>query len=122
MRALRWVRTAAGATAFTCFYLAELIHSGLQVAVDVVTPRLRARPALIRVPSLARTDTELMVVCNLISLTPGTLVVDVLEGSVLLVHAMFAEDPQRVAAELHRLEQRVLQVLRGGTTHAEGAT
>jgi len=79
----------------------ELIVSSIHVLWDIVTPQHRARPALIEMPLAAKTDLGVLLVTNMISLTPGTLSIDVSpDRSTLLVHAMFADDPDAVVHEL----------------------
>jgi multicomponent Na+:H+ antiporter subunit E len=79
----------------------ELIVSSIAVAIDVLTPRHRSRPAIIEVPLDVKSDTGILLVTNLISLTPGTLSLDVSEDrKTLLVHAMFADDPDALRKSL----------------------
>lgn len=79
----------------------ELIVSSGHVLWDIITPRHRARPAFIDMPLDVRSDTGILLVTNLISLTPGTLSVDVSEDrSTLMLHAMFADDPDEVRRQL----------------------
>lgn len=79
----------------------ELIVSSLQVLWDIVTPELQATPAIIEMPLDAKTDTGILLVTNLISLTPGTLSIDVSEDrKTLTIHAMFADDPDAVCHAL----------------------
>lgn len=97
----RYHRRVAVALLFALRYGVEMVRSGVRVAHDVLTPRSRARPGLVRVPLDARTDAEITAVANLISLTPGTLTVDVApDRRSLLVHAMFLGDRE---AELDAL-------------------
>ncbi|MEM6491062.1 MAG: Na+/H+ antiporter subunit E [Pseudomonadota bacterium] len=85
----------------TVLFLYELFVSSFHVIVDIVTPAHRARPAIIDMPLDVKTDTGILLVTNLISLTPGTLSIDVSEDrKTLKVHAMFAEDPAAVCHEL----------------------
>ena len=58
------------------YFMYELIVSSIRVAWDVLTPTSYARPGFISVPMDAKSDAELMLTANLISLTPGTLSVD----------------------------------------------
>lgn len=82
-------------------FLWELLVSSLAVAWDVLTPTHRARPAFIEVPLDVRSDLGILLFTNLVSLTPGTLSVDVsADCRTLLVHAMFAEDPAAVRHQL----------------------
>ena len=79
----------------------ELLVSSIHVLWDIVTPTHRARPAIIDMPLDVKTDTGILLVTNLISLTPGTLSIDVSEDrKTLKVHAMFADDPAAVCHEL----------------------
>ena len=112
-------RSAYGArilrvAAFLLFYLRELVLANVRVAVDVVTPRQRARPGVVAVPLEARTDAEITLLANLITMTPGSLTLDVSEDRrVLYVHAMFIDDPDEFRRTLkENLERRVLEMLR----------
>lgn len=94
-------------------FLYELVVSSLQVFWDVVTPRHRARPAIIDMPLDVQTDASILLVTNLISLTPGTLSIDVSEDrKTLKVHAMFADDPEAVCHALKSgMEKWVIDAL-----------
>lgn len=79
----------------------ELIVSSIDVFREIVSMKYRANPALIDVPLDVKTDAGILLVTNLISLTPGTLSLDVSEDrSTLRVHAMFADDPDEVRRAL----------------------
>ena len=62
---------------FLLFYIWELILSNLRVLHDVLTPRHYMQPGFVAMPLEAKTDLEILVVSNLISMTPGTLSVDI---------------------------------------------
>jgi len=88
----------------------DLIKSSVAVAWDVLTPRHQAEPALIEMPLDVKSDVEILLVTNLISLTPGTLSVDVSEDrSRLLIHAMFAEDPEGLKRQLKDGMERMVR-------------
>jgi multicomponent Na+:H+ antiporter subunit E len=99
---------------FIGFYLVEVVRANLRVAFDVITPTSYARPGIVAVPLDARTDVEITLLSNLITMTPGTLTVDVADDrSVIYVHAMFVEDPDEVRRAIKEdLERRVLELLR----------
>lgn len=82
-------------------FLYELVVSSAHVLWDIVTPSHRAQPAIIQMPLDAKTDVGILLVTNLISLTPGTLCIDVSEDrKTLTLHAMFADDPEAVCHAL----------------------
>lgn len=103
---------------FVLFFLRELVVSTLRVAWEVITPRKLRHTGIIAVPLDARTDTEITVFANLLTLTPGTLSLDVSDDRrVLYVHAMFVDDPDAMRREIKEgMERRVLALLRGGSS------
>jgi multicomponent Na+:H+ antiporter subunit E len=121
---LWWLRPLLGPTKyfdklpesirFTFFFLRELIHSNFRVAWDVITPKSQRKPGIVAIPLDARSDMEITFLANLITLTPGTLSLDVSDDrSVLYVHGMFVEDPQHMRDQIKNgFERRVLELLR----------
>jgi len=99
--------------AFLGFFIWELVLSNIKVAIDIVTPLWHMKPGVLRFPLSTRNDLEITLVANFISLTPGTLVLDVSEDKKsLFVHAMFMDEEQQTLADLRELEQRLLKVIR----------
>lgn len=96
------------------FFLWELILSNLRVAYDVVTPHHHMRPGIVAIPLDAKTDAEITLLANLITLTPGTLSLVVsAERHVLYVHSMYIEDVETTRRRIKDgFERRVLEVLR----------
>ncbi len=99
---------------FVGYYLWELIKSNVIVAWDVLTPQHNMTPGVVAIPILAETDFEITLLANLISMTPGTLSLDVSEDrKTLYVHAMYVKDPQALRDDItNNLERRVLEILR----------
>jgi multicomponent Na+:H+ antiporter subunit E len=96
------------------FFGKELLVSNLRVLWAVITPQHISHPGIIAIPLDARTDLEIMLVANLISLTPGTLSLDISEDRrVLYIHVMFLEDIEHTRRQIKEgLERRVLEVMR----------
>nr|WP_274600108.1 Na+/H+ antiporter subunit E [Halorhodospira abdelmalekii] len=98
---------------FLFFYAWEMIKANARVAHDVVTPEWQMRPGVIAIPLEAKTDGEITVLANLISLTPGTLSLDVsTDRQVLYIHAMYLDDEVELLESIKDLERRVLEVMR----------
>ena len=66
------------------------------------------------VPLDARTDAEITLFANVVSLTPGSLSLEVSpDRRTLYVHAMFLDDPDTFCRELKQgFERRVLELMR----------
>ena len=70
-------------------FLRELVFSAVEVVWYVFQPSLSIRPAIIKYPLTVETDREITTLANLISLTPGTLSMDVSpDRSALYIHAI----------------------------------
>jgi len=102
------------AVGFAGFFVWELVLSNLRVAWDVLTPSARRRPGVVAVPLDAETDAEITLLANLVTLTPGSLSLDVSpDRRVLYVHGMFVDDPETFRREIKEgFERRVLELLR----------
>jgi multicomponent Na+:H+ antiporter subunit E len=103
-------------SSFALFFLRELLTANIRVAIDVLTPGHRMQPRVLAVPLDAFTDTEITFFANALSLTPGTLSLDVsTDRRVLYIHAMYAADAEAARRAIKvGLEQRVLALTRGG--------
>lgn len=121
---LWWLKPLLGPTSYfrkapllvwyTLLFLWEAFKSNLRVAWDVVTPQRLRRPGIVAIPLDARTDLEITILANMITLTPGSLTIDVsADRKTLYVHEMFAEDPDAVRKSIkRRFERWVLTILR----------
>jgi multicomponent Na+:H+ antiporter subunit E len=100
--------------ALISIYVVDLVRANVRLAKDVLTPQHYMRPAILAVPLQARTALEITLLSNLISMTPGSLTVDVSDDrKTLYVHVVYAENPDEVRRQIQKkLEARLLEVLR----------
>ena len=78
---------------FIFYFIWELIKANLQVAYEIITPNYSMRPGVIAIPLDIKTDAEITLLANLITLTPGTLSLDVSDDQqTLYIHAMYVDD------------------------------
>jgi multicomponent Na+:H+ antiporter subunit E len=76
-------------------FLWELIVSSLRVTYDVLSPGHNYKPAIIALPINLDKDFQITLLANLISLTPGTLSLDVSKDKkTIFIHSMNAPDPE----------------------------
>lgn len=109
---LSWIVRILHTVEFLGIYLWEVIKSNLAVAHDVLTPRHRMTPAWIELDLSSLTDRQIFAYANLVTMTPGTLSVDVTpDRKTLTVHAMYAGSPEEAEEELTRLfKERIRRV------------
>jgi len=102
------------AIGFAFVLIWEVVKANIRVAWDVVTPTRYRRPGIVAVPLDTKTDLEITVLANLVTLTPGSMCIDVSEDRhTMYIHAMFVDDPELVRKEVkERFESWVLALLR----------
>jgi multicomponent Na+:H+ antiporter subunit E len=98
------------------YFLKELLLASLVVAWDVLTPVSRVESGVIALPLDAKSDIELTILASLISLTPGTLSLDVSEDKkVLYIHAVYIRkgDVEALKRQIKDgFERRLLEITR----------
>lgn len=107
LRVIKLIRLAAS-------FIWLLLVSNIRVLWDIITPTDISKPAVIGVPLDAKTDFEIMLLANMVSLTPGSLTLNVSEDRTMLyVHVMFLDDIEATRREIkEKIEKRLLEVLR----------
>lgn len=86
---------------FIGYFLWQLVLANLRVAYDIVSPQHHMRPAVVAVPLDLQGDAQITLLANLITLTPGTLSLDVsADRRTLFVHAMHVTDAESFRREI----------------------
>ncbi len=99
---------------FIFVILWEMLIANLRVARDVIMPLYQARPGVISIPLECESDIEITLLVIIISLTPGTLVLDISpDRKKLYIHAMFATNKDKLIAEIKNyFEKPIMRILR----------
>jgi multicomponent Na+:H+ antiporter subunit E len=113
--------------AFSTAYLLRFLRANYEVAREVVTPGNGLAPAVVEVPLLSRSPFEIASFTSLVTLTPGTMALQLSDDrSRLTVHGMHVADPEAFRADLRGLEERMLRAWRpvtsGHDTHPHHPT
>lgn len=110
----KYVRLIPKLISFILFFLWEVVKANIQVAYEVITPTNNMKPGIVKIPLDAKTNIEITLLANLITLTPGTLSLDVSEDKkVLYVHSMYVNDKQEFIDDIKNgFERRLLSILR----------
>lgn len=103
-------------TGLALLFVRELFLSAFRVAGLVIRPDLnrRIRPAIVAFPLTLTSDAQITLLANLITLTPGTLSVDVSEDRrFLYVHAIDVGDREALIREIRDgFEKQVMEASR----------
>jgi multicomponent Na+:H+ antiporter subunit E len=107
----------AAAARFALYFAWKLVEASLVVAWEVVTPRNRINQGIVAVPIQGVSDTLTTLVANAISLTPGTLTIEIRRRpTILYVHVLHLQDIEAVRREVQHLE--VLAIRAFGSARA----
>lgn len=90
---------------FAVYFLYKLVEASIVVARTVIAPRNRVRTGIIAVPLRGCSDAVATLVADAISLTPGTLTLEVRRDPLTLyVHALDTRDVEQVQLDIRTLE------------------
>jgi multicomponent Na+:H+ antiporter subunit E len=95
-------------------FLKELSLSVYRVARLVLSPEMKFTPGIFLFPLTVTSDFEIALLANLVTLTPGTLTVDVTDDrKSLLVHAVDCPDPDAARKDIAEgFERLILEAFR----------
>ena len=101
---------------YAAVVLYDIVVANLQVAAIILGPLSRLRPAFVRVPLDLRTDFAVTVLASTVTLTPGTVSVEVEDDGtgrrLLVVHALRCLDPDDMVRTIkERYERRLKEIL-----------
>ncbi len=96
-------------------FFKELALSAWKVAVMVTRPKLDVQPGIFAYPLRLTTDFEITLLANLITLTPGTLSVDVSEDkTTLYVHAIDCSNIEAAKNDIRNgFEKKIMEAFQG---------
>lgn len=123
------------AVAYFAVIVWKLVLSNLKLAYQILTPGLNIHTGIIAVPMRGGSDAVVNLVANSITLTPGTMTVDVkrwdVDGDgiddddhdsvVLYIHGMFTRDVERVRHDVLELEALALRAFGSSSDYERAA-
>lgn len=112
--AINPLRRAWLAVLLLLYFVSELVKSNLKMAYLSVAPLSASNPGVLTVPLEELTDAEATILACMVTLTPGTLSLDISpDRRRLLVHFMDLGDAAERRREIKEgFERRIIEVLR----------
>jgi multicomponent Na+:H+ antiporter subunit E len=90
---------------FAVRFAIDLVWATMVVAIEIVTPTERIRTGIVEVPLVGCGDGLVTLVADAVSLTPGTLTLEVRrEPPTLFVHVLHLRDVEEIRRQVRRLE------------------
>lgn len=111
---LIYLRRVWSAVKLLFLFVKELILSSIAVIMHIVRPKLKIRPGIVSVTTELRSDWEITLLACLITLTPGTLTLEVSpDQRTLYIHAMDIHDAELLAQQIKgSFEKAIMEVTR----------
>lgn len=95
---------------FILYFAVKLIEANFVLAYEVITPRNRINEGIVAVPIKGCSDGLITLVANTITLTPGTVTLEVSRSpTVLYVHVLHLRDIEDVRREVLHLEELAIR-------------
>lgn len=91
-------------------FIKELIISNIAVLRVILKPKLNIRPAIFELPTDLKTDWEITLLSMLITLTPGTVVINVSEDMrKLYVHTLDMDDVDEAVSSIRNSFEKAIK-------------
>ena len=95
-------------------FIRELTQSTVVVLGQILSPRLKIKPGIFKYETVLKSDVEVTMLSLLLTLTPGSVVMEVSpEGDTLYIHAMDVEQSREgLIKQLKNFEKAIMEVTR----------
>ncbi len=95
-------------------FIIELVKANFDIAMRVISPSLPINPGIIRAKTSLKSKMARLILTNSITLTPGTLTVDII-GDTLYIHCVHidGDDQEAFAQSIIRKFEKYLEVIYG---------
>ncbi|PGT89280.1 MULTISPECIES: Na+/H+ antiporter subunit E [Bacillaceae] len=91
-------------------FLVELVKSNVSVLKVILSPKLNLRPGIFSLETELEKEWEITILSNLITLTPGTLVLEVSEDNkTLYIHAMDIDDVEQAKLDIKNTFEKAIK-------------
>jgi multicomponent Na+:H+ antiporter subunit E len=102
----------AHAVELAVFFTWELVLANVRVALDVLRPQTRIRPAVVAIPLDVTSDGEILLLSMLINITPGSVTIDLSDDRrTLYVHVMHMKSAEASRREIKEGFERRVKLL-----------
>ncbi|MCG7343100.1 Na+/H+ antiporter subunit E [Sporosarcina sp. ACRSL] len=95
-------------------FIRELTQSTIVVLGQILSPKLKIKPGIFKYETVLESDVEVTMLSLLLTLTPGSVVMEVApEGDTLYIHAMDVEQSREgLIKQLKNFEKAIMEVTR----------
>jgi multicomponent Na+:H+ antiporter subunit E len=109
-----YLRRLYSAIKLLFIFISELTQSSILVLKQILSPKLKIKPGIFKYETVLKSDVEVTMLSLLLTLTPGSVVMEVMpEGNIIYVHAMDVENERdAILSQLKNFEKAIMEVTR----------
>ncbi|WP_153723188.1 Na+/H+ antiporter subunit E [Sporosarcina cascadiensis] len=109
-----YLRRIYAACKLLLIFIRELTQSSIVIISQIIRPKLKIKPGIFKYETILTSDVEVTMLSMLLTLTPGSVVMEVsLEGNELYIHAMDVEESRDgLIKQLKNFEKAIMEVTR----------
>ena len=98
---------------FILFMVWEILISNIRITLTILSPRPKLRPAVVAVPLDLKSEVGIVILANLITLTPGSLSLDISSArQYLYIHVFDLVDREKFIHDIkHNYERRIREII-----------
>ncbi len=97
---------------FPGYYMVKLLKANLFLAWDILTPTMMINPGFTKIRLEISSDFGLLLLSNLVSMTPGTLSLDIdRERKFLDVHLLYMDQREATEQEIREIMSKIKRIL-----------
>lgn len=98
---------------FFFFYVSKVIQANFELAYHILSPKLNMKPGILKIPVHLTNHQAILLLINLISMTPGTLTMDLAEDKrYIYVHFLFLFNEEKKVTEIKNLEMKISKLFK----------
>jgi multisubunit Na+/H+ antiporter MnhE subunit len=108
---MKTLRKIAAFADFIIFYLVKLVTANIYIAYDILTPKMHTRPGFVRIPLTIVSRPGLLLFSNLLSMTPGTLTIEISpDKKTMLVHVLYGKNQEKLVREIDKIQEKIKRI------------
>src|SRR5690554_614419 len=96
---------------FMVFYMKKLVQANFFIAYDILTPKMHTKPAFMEIPIKVNTNAGILLFSNLLSMTPGTLSIDISKDKKrILVHVLYYSTDELMHRDFDEIQDKIRKI------------
>jgi multicomponent Na+:H+ antiporter subunit E len=108
---MKWLKKIYLIIEFIFYFMMKLIQSNFFIAYDILTPKMHSKPAFMEIPLKLKTDMGMLLFSNLLSMTPGTLSMDISrDKKKVLVHVLYYSTDELMQKDFDGIQEKIRKI------------